>query len=1124
MRHIDVEVQLDLRLVRISGFYGNPETSNRWASWELLRRIAASVEGPWITFGDFNELRDASEKKGGSDRIESQMQKFVEAIDDCGLQDVEVSGPLFTWRRGDLLERLDRSLINQEAAEMFPRIHELHIDVGASDHIPILIYTDGLPAKKCDKRQEHRRFLFEGFWTKEANCVRWSRDTIGNIPRQINRMTSELQSLPFDSTNSEVVERRISVVAELQKLMWRQKSRIDWLSEGDQNTKFFHGYAKARGRRNRVGRIMNAAGEWQETSEGIKEAFISYFQNIFASQGCNHMELVLDAIPQKISDAMNNRLCQPYGRGEIEQALKQMAPDKAPKEDGFSARFFQEYWSVVGDDVSDLCLRVLNEGAELTGINHTLIALIPKVENPQQVPDFRPISLCNVIYKLISKAIVNRLKGVLPDVISQFQSAFVPGRCIHDNVITAFELVHSIKTRQTGDQPHCVLKLDISKAYDRVEWVFLQGVLTKFGFDEKLVELIMRCVRSVSFSILWNGEAVGLINPTRGLRQDDPLSPYLFLMVSEGLTGLLQKADREGMIHGVKAAVDAPIISHLLFVDDSLLFGRAEIHEAIRVKQCLLLYESAAGQKINFQKSAIAFGPGLDDQTKLEITQMLGVPMVDCHEKYLGLPTIAGRNKKGMFKRINERLDFHLQGWQSKLLSKAGKFVLVKAVAQAIPTYSMSVFKLPKGVCCKFQSKVAKFWWVKKGNKRGIHWCKWDLLCRNKKEGGLGFRDLEGFNQALLAKTVWRIVLHPDSIINRVLHAKYVRNGDWAAAGVGVKPSFVWRGLVWGKDLLCAGIRWRIGSGDLVKIWGDKWLPTPWSFKVVTPCFMDPNARVSQLMSQPGMWDMNFIKQHFLPVDVEKILVVPLCDGNGGDVVVWHFSDDGRFSVKSGYWFGMEMKRNEVFHGKKGLEPRQIVEKCLEWQREFSGVMLRRKNLQMGGGNGAEVQQSDGEVGRSSTHEQAAKLFFDGACDNNTNIIGIGAVVLSANGELMGAISVPMEAVLKPHIIEALALWHGMKLCRQMGVTKLAIAGDAVNVINAIGRNVLDLSDIGGIMDAVRWMKAEFEWVSWKHVRKRQNGIAHTLARHALKMVQSMFCYDSGPPWLHEVIVAHSRS
>nr|XP_011465330.1 PREDICTED: uncharacterized protein LOC105351724 [Fragaria vesca subsp. vesca] len=203
--------------------------------------------------------------------------------------------------------------------------------------------------------------------------------------------------------------------------------------------------------------------------------------------------------------------------------------------------------------------------------------------------------------------------------------------------------------------------------------------------------------------------------------------------------------------------------------------------------------------------------------------------------------------------------------------------------------------------------------------------------------------------------------------------------------------------------------------------------------------------------------------------------------------------------------------RNEVFHGKKGLEPRQIVEKCLEWQHEFSGVMLRRKNLQMGGGNGAEVQQSHGEVGRSSMYEQAARLYFDGACDSNTNIVGIGAVVLSDNGELMGAISVPMEAVLKPHIIEALALWHGMKLCRQMGVTKLAIAGDAVNVINAIGRNVLDLSDIGEIMDAVRMMNAELEWVSWKHVRKRQNRIAHTLARHALKMVQSMFCYDSGP-------------
>ncbi|KAL6141594.1 hypothetical protein ACLB2K_059882 [Fragaria x ananassa] len=148
-------------------------------------------------------------------------------------------------------------------------------------------------------------------------------------------------------------------------------------------------------------------------------------------------------------------------------------------------------------------------------------------------------------------------------------------------------------------------------------------------------------------------------------------------------------------------------------------------------------------------------------------------------------------------------------------------------------------------------------------------------------------------------------------MVNKVLRAKYVGNGDWVVAGIAVKPSQVWRGLIWGKELLCAGIRWRIGSGESVKIWGDKWLPAPWSFKAVTPCFMDPNATVNLLMNIPGMWNTDYIKQYFLPVDVEKILAVPLCDGSRGDVAVWHFNENGRYSVKSGYWFGMELRRLE---------------------------------------------------------------------------------------------------------------------------------------------------------------------------------------------------------------------
>ncbi|XP_062014561.1 uncharacterized protein LOC133731126 [Rosa rugosa] len=213
-----------------------------------------------------------------------------------------------------------------------------------------------------------------------------------------------------------------------------------------------------------------------------------------------------------------------------------------------------------------------------------------------------------------------------------------------------------------------VLKLDISKAYDRVEWDFLRAVMLKLGFAEEWVNLIMKCVNSVSFSVLWKGQPVGCFKPTRGIRQGDPISPYLFLFVSEGLSGLLHHADSTALLNGVRVAPNAPSISHLLFADDSLF-------------------------------------PNVSEDVKKDVQAILDVPLVDFHEKYLGLPTTIGRNKTDVFKKLNERLDVHLQGWQGKFLSKAGKLVLIKAVAQAIPTYYMSVFRLPVGVCKKIQSK-----------------------------------------------------------------------------------------------------------------------------------------------------------------------------------------------------------------------------------------------------------------------------------------------------------------------------------------------------------------------------------------------------------------------------------
>ena len=219
-------------------------------------------------------------------------------------------------------------------------------------------------------------------------------------------------------------------------------------------------------------------------------------------------------------------------------------------------------------DITEAVLSSLNSGSLLKSINHTFISLILKVKNPERVTEFRPISLCNVIYKIISKVIANMLKPLLNSIISKTQSAFIAGRLITDNVLIAFELLHHMKTGCLGKKGFMALKLDISKAYDRVEWVFLKNILLRLGFQQLWVDLIMECVTSVSYSILVNGELEGVIYLSRGIRQGDPLSPYLFLFWVEGLNAILRIAATAEEIEGFSLCKRGPKITHLFFADD----------------------------------------------------------------------------------------------------------------------------------------------------------------------------------------------------------------------------------------------------------------------------------------------------------------------------------------------------------------------------------------------------------------------------------------------------------------------------------------------------------------------------------------------------------------------------
>ena len=381
------------------------------------------------------------------------------------------------------------------------------------------------------------------------------------------------------------------------------------------------------------------------------------------------------------------------------------------------------------------------------------------------------------------------------------------------------------------------LKLDMRKAYDRVEWKFLEQIMLKMGFASKWIQLISAYIRSVSFSIMLNGQPHGLIHPTRGLRQGDPLSPYLFLLATEVLHAFFSKAEAKGEISGVSLCPASPRISYLLFADDSLVFCRAFVSKCVKLQSILYDYELASSQSINRGKTNISFSTNTSHQTQTAITSFLGIPSTQRFEQYLGLLSLIGQAKKKSYSVIKERIWKKLKGWKEKLLSQAGREILIKAIVQAIPTYTMSCFKLPKGLIKEIEVLIRKFWWGYRGEQKKIHWLSWEKLCLPKGEGGMGFRELSKFNDSFLAKQVWMLNSNGESLFYKVFKAKFFPNCSIMECDNPNKGSFVWKSLLQARHVLDLGTIWSVVNGEPIRIKGDKWLPKISASKVFSPAY-----------------------------------------------------------------------------------------------------------------------------------------------------------------------------------------------------------------------------------------------------------------------------------------------
>ncbi|KAH0972205.1 hypothetical protein GBA52_024361 [Prunus armeniaca] len=557
-------------------------------------------------------------------------------------------------------------------------------------------------------------------------------------------------------------------------------------------------------------------------------------------------------------------------REEVFDTIKSLSPSTSPRPDGFTGAFFQHHWVVVGTDVFRLVQSFFHSGKLPRRLNHTLITLIPKIPNPRNMKQWRPISLCNVIYKIISKILTNRLKTVLLQIISPHQSAFVAERQITDNILVVHEILHSLQRSKRSDPKTLALKLDMAKAFDRVEWPFLIAMMKKLGFPYQFCSWIFECISTVSYSVLINGAAIGHVNPSRGLRQGDPLSPFLFLICAEGLTSLIKAFEERQALHVFRLHGDGISISHLLFADDSVLFCRADEREAQFVLNILQCYEAASGIMADF-----------------------------------------GASKRKVFDEVRRKLDGKLHGWAEQFLSPAGKEVLIKAVAMAMPCYAMSCFKLPVSLCKEIEAAIARFWWKSHKEKHGIHWVSWANLSQLKKAGGLGFRDIQCFNLALLAKVGWRILHNPSSLLACLLHDKYFAGAFFLSATSQKSSSWGWKGILQGRRLLESGLRWRIGDGIKVQVRNDPWLPSPYTFRTLSR-HPDLPLMVHELIDPLlKAWKQDVINRCFTPEEATRIFNLPISRWGCLDKLIWHFSSHGQYIVRSGYELALHLQRNE---------------------------------------------------------------------------------------------------------------------------------------------------------------------------------------------------------------------
>ncbi|PKU76814.1 Putative ribonuclease H protein [Dendrobium catenatum] len=651
-----------------------------------------------------------------------------------------------------------------------------------SDHSPLILISN-------HEEKKFTRFMFKKIWLNQDgyweillnafdkpytaspiyafyNCLRkvkidikkknWSSSSflskaILEAKRNQQHLLNEIQCNPLDHGLNTSLKNANENLGRLQDnwSSWiKQRAKAYWLSQGEDDIGFLYAKIRARNNRNNIKEIISPKGTLTSHSD-IADAFVEYYSELFNAPppvvDCFGNIPVGEMVPSHLVDS----LVAPISDKDIKEVVFAGKTDSSPGPDSFSFAFYQKSWHIIG---YHLCLAVkyfFLSGCMPKGAKATVITLIPKGSHSSSFADFRPISLCNVFYKIIAKIIANRLKQIMPHIIHESQSVFIANRISTDNIILATEVLKLFK----GHHKFFCAKLDIKKAFDSISREFLLDRLRRKGFPELFIKWIHGCISDVYFSICINGSLEGFFKSSSGLRQGCHLSPLLFCIAMDGLSHSLN-SNPNSSFDGIKHKNFC--LSYFMYADDLLVFGEASMSNLASLKATLNSFKDASGLCINPSKSSILFSKAVDNSTILD--DSLGISNLEDTFTYLGIPITTQRLKFSHFQPLLSKLSALLEGWKVKFLSFAGRVQYIKfTIANTIAYWIRGVI-LPKS-CQKFISRIcSKFLFYGNLTDKKMHMISWRSVTTPKSKGGLGIPSLDSMYHAVAFLFIWRLI------------------------------------------------------------------------------------------------------------------------------------------------------------------------------------------------------------------------------------------------------------------------------------------------------------------------------------------------------------------------------